>query len=115
MELAAELGREGASELEGEREGEGGITTVFASPSTLMEASILMVMGASWASRPSSVPSSKAPKVSSLMGTAGAFEVYGGGAEPPEVFWRLAANSASLRLWWLMESDGGSMISCSED
>lgn len=74
-------GRREVSEPEGDEavfnieEGEGGMTTVFASPSTLIEAPILIFMGASWVSGPSSDPSSKVPKVSSLMGMADALEV----------------------------------------
>lgn len=84
------------------------MATVFPCPSTWMDVSILMTIGARV--QTSSSTSSIWPRSSSLVRLAG-LAAYGGGAVMGDWLRRLETNSANLRLWWLMESDGGSISS----
>jgi hypothetical protein len=91
---------------------EEGMTTVLSSPSTWIEVSMLITIGAMLS--PSSSASQTWPSVSSLdIETDGLAASYGGGgAAMAGWFCRPVRNSASLRLWWLIESEGSMSFEC---
>lgn len=85
-----------------------GMATVLSCPSMVIEVSIFITMGARL--RSSSTSSSSNMGVLRLLVVVVLRAYGGGGAGSEDCLWRLARTSASLWLWCLRESDGGSIL-----